>query len=190
MFLAGILCACFAYAIYYGYDVLIVRKVKSKVVPFFFPLGTVFALSGTILSVLVSIKNYHFVWWHVIFMILAIGMFFLLLESLFFCLPKSTYKKPEEERMVYDEKMYALCRHPGVLFYLLFHLFLWFIVWDNRSMIIMLLLCILDILYMVLQDLYTFPRTFSNYKEYQKKVPFIVPTGISIRRCLKGYQKS
>ena len=44
-------------------------------------------------------------------------------------------------------------------------------------------------LYIIFQDLWTFPQTFFNYKEYQKNTPFLIPNRDSIRVCLYSIRK-
>ena len=49
------------------------------------------------------------------------------------------------------------------------------------------LLCLLHLGYVVLQDLWTFPRTFCDYGEYRRRVPFLLPTPGSLKNCLRQY---
>ena len=44
--------------------------------------------------------------------------------------------------------------------------------------------------YIIFQDLWTFPRTFFNYKEYQQSTPFLIPNRKSIRVCLRTIRKN
>ena len=47
---------------------------------------------------------------------------------------------------------------------------------------------LLNILYVLFQDLYIFPRTFSNYAEYKKSTPFLIPSRGSILRCRDSWR--
>lgn len=104
--------------------------------------------------------------------------------ALFFALPfEKTYVHPAEKPPVYDRGMYALCRHPGVLWFCLSWLFLG-LCWDRAQVWgFALTASALNIGYVVFQDVWTFPRTFENYRTYQKHVPFLIPTPGSIRRA-------
>lgn len=116
----------------------------------------------------------------------CVGALFLLLliYTLFFALPfHDTYNNPTCKRTVCRSGMYALCRHPGVIWFILFYLCLFLAApspvtgWGGS------LLCISNLIYIVVQDVWSFPRTFSDYSDYRREVPFLIPTVFSIRRA-------
>ena len=116
--------------------------------------------------------------------LLGLGFLLLLVHALFFALPfKRTYLEENAARPVYDRGVYALCRHPGVLWFLLFYFFGW--LWSGADLLFWawLLFGLLNVGYIVLQDCWIFPRTFDNYGDYRKTTPFLIPTPASIRRC-------
>ena len=104
------------------------------------------------------------------------ALFFLglLIYTLFFALPfEETYCKENKLRAAYTEGVYGLWGmlggwRPGIYFGLM-------IFWNY--------------LYIIFQDLWTFPRTFFNYREYQQSTPFLIPNGKSIRVCMKSIRK-
>ncbi len=111
----------------------------------------------------------------------------LLVYSLLVELPfGTTYKRAGAPESLITTGTYALCRHPGVL---------WFIggvagfalVVDTRAALAAVPVWGgLDIAYAFLQDRYYFPRIFgSAYRDYQRTVPFLVPTRRSLRRCVR-----
>lgn len=105
--------------------------------------------------------------------------------TLFFALPfTETYVRQNGKPVVYDGGVYALCRHPGVLWLALFYLFLWLAFGGIWLLAAAVVFTGLDVAYVVLQDRWTFPRTFTDYGEYQKSTPFLLPTGASIKRCV------
>lgn len=108
----------------------------------------------------------------------------LLLHSLFFALPfEKTYGKGTSQK-VYDQGVYALCRHPGVLWFfgMYFSLYLWI---EKPLMLVMAIaFSFFNLLYIVFQDLWTFPNMFTDYDVYKRKVPFLIPTPMSIKQCL------
>ena len=115
-----------------------------------------------------------------------LGALFLLLlvYSLFFALPfQQTYLEEAAERRAYDRGVYALCRHPGVLWFILFYLCCWLVRGSDALFWAWVLFSLLNVGYIVLQDLYIFPRTFGNYGEYRKTTPFLIPNRASMRRC-------
>lgn len=79
-----------------------------------------------------------------------------------------------------------MCRHPGVLFFGLFFLCFYLIVPVLPVLLAFLIFTGLDILYVLWQDLYLFPKTISGYDRYKKTTPFLLPNKKSIRRLFGG----
>lgn len=113
----------------------------------------------------------------------------LLFYTLFMAIPfEATYVQAKFSTVV-DTGVYALCRHPGVLFLAGFYFFLapavesaalfWAGVWFS--------LC--NLIYVALQDRFFFPRCFSNYGDYQQSVPFLIPTAKSIRQAKQTWKR-
>jgi hypothetical protein len=48
--------------------------------------------------------------------------------------------------------------------------------------------CLLNFLYVVLQDGVTFPRVFTDYNIYKQRVPFLIPTVKSIQMCIQTWK--
>lgn len=108
----------------------------------------------------------------------------LMVYSLFFALPfDETYVHPRGKAAVYDRGMYALCRHPGVVWFCLLYLSL-ALAWGTAPVWEMgIIYSLLNVAYVVFQDRWTFPRTFDDYEGYQKRVPFLIPTAGSFKRA-------
>ena len=107
----------------------------------------------------------------------------------FFALPfETTYIQESRYREAYTEGVYALCRHPGVLWFAGLYLCLGALWKDRDGMLFAVTMIILNILYVIFQDWYSFPKTFSNYKEYKKATPFLLPNKRSILRCRKTWK--
>lgn len=118
---------------------------------------------------------------------ILLGLFLLslgaLIYSLFFALPfEETYARQTGGRCVYDKGVYALCRHPGILFFFLMYLFLGLAALPLKGLLIRgMLFSFLDFAYACFQDRVTFPGTFCDYKRYQQETPFLIPTKASFR---------
>jgi len=116
--------------------------------------------------------------------ILALMSFLFLIYSLFFALPfKQTYITITN-RQVYDQGIYALCRHPGVIWFMTLYFSLWIFTGLTAMFWTFVWFSLLNLLYSFLQDRYFFPEMFNDYERYRKTTPFLLPTGTSIRRCL------
>lgn len=126
----------------------------------------------------------------VIFLFLAAVFLALLIYTLFFALPFEETYVSQDAHKTYDKKMYALCRHPGVLWFAGFYFCLWLAVGGMPLLVMAVWFSFLNFCYVLLQDFYTFPQVFSDYGEYKKKVPFLIPDGKSLKRCFETFKES
>ena len=173
-----------AFLLYFLYDINSV-KWNKKLLHYSFFLGTILLTVTTLGVVLQNTKHIENIEGSSIVLLSIAAIFFvLLIYTLFFALPfGSTYQNESEKRMAYMEGVYALCRHPGVLWFIGFYLFLGAGFRSQEVFIYGIVVSVWNVLYVIFQDRYSFQRTFTNYKEYQKKVPFLIPTKESIKTC-------
>ncbi len=111
------------------------------------------------------------------------GALSFLVYTLFFALPLSASYATGKEHALVSSGIYALCRHPGVWCLALFYLFFWLLCGTSVSFLAFLLFTALDLLYVIWQDGYVFPRSIVDYKVYQATTPFLLPTRTSLRAC-------
>ena len=77
-----------------------------------------------------------------------------------FALPfEETYVRESRGRRVCRTGMYALCRHPGVLWYAGFYFSLYAALGGAPLLVLAVTGTVLDLLYAVFQDVWTFPKT-------------------------------
>lgn len=111
-------------------------------------------------------------------MAIALG---LLIHSLFIALGfKESYLQEGGGKALVTWGAYSLCRHPGVLWFILFYLSLWLF---SGSILIFqagLLWSLLNVLYALFQDRYLLPRLFPAYPSYRQTTPFLLPTLASL----------
>lgn len=174
-----------AFVLFVIYDINSVRFQQKRIKPAFF--------AGVVLLIIATAMMFAAGWTgeasgrarQVVLLALAAVFFALLVYTLFFALPfQSTYIRENGRPKVYSEGMYALCRHPGVL---------WFIgmyacfalamptapmIWGSA------IFSVCNVLYVVLQDMWTFPNYFGDYGSYKETVPFLIPTAKSGKRCI------
>lgn len=114
-----------------------------------------------------------------------------LVYCLFFALPfAETYQDTDGPPAVCDRGVYALCRHPGVLCMLGMYLFWGLGALPATMLRNGLIFSGFNTVYVCFQDRMTFPRTFPDYPDYQKNVPFLIPTGASIRAAWRTRHRS
>ena len=180
---AGFLC-------YFLYDINSVTW-KNRLLQRFFLLGTLlvaFSSAGIVADGWNVMKNQPVR--TIVFGLLALLWLALLVYTLFFALPfQETYLEKNQKRKTYTEGMYALCRHPGVLWFALFYLSLALLLGTSCAVKTGCLLTAWDVCYICLQDMVIFPRTFCDYKEYKKTTPFLFPNRKSVGKCLRFFGK-
>lgn len=118
----------------------------------------------------------------------------LLIYTLFFALPaketyvdtlQNAYEAETERPVVCRDGMYALCRHPGVLWLFFFYLGIYAAYPTQQNMLAWLIFSAMDLIYIILQDLVIFPRQFRDYYDYKRTTPFLFPNGNSIRKAIQ-----
>lgn len=150
-----------------------------------FTIGFILQLIATV-GVLYTYKSF----WRFSFSGLIVSLLgiILLVYALFFALPfEATYINGDEKRRAYDQGVYALSRHPGVLFYMIFYLGLAMFEWTSAIQLIYSTWSGFNILYILYQDLYIFPKLFSNYDQYKMQTPFLFPTIKSIKLFINTF---
>ena len=175
-----------AFGLYFLYDINSVTR-QYRWVHTFFTVGTVLLGAATVLD-LAAVWNAGAFSGALDFPLLALAgvCFAALIYCLFFALPfQETYAGQHTGRQVYSGGVYGLCRHPGILCSFGMELFLGLAALPGEMMIRGLIFSLLNLGYAYFQDRITFPKTFCDYSDYQKNVPFLIPTGSSIRRTGK-----
>ncbi len=112
----------------------------------------------------------------------ACGLVFLglLIYTLFFALPaKEAYAQQETGRKACTHGVYALCRHPGVLWFIGLYLSLGLCF--GLPLRTTLLYSALNILLVLFEDRCVFPSQLQGYEAYRQTTPFLIPTPSSFR---------
>lgn len=175
-----------AFLLFVVYDINNVI-LKNNIINSFFFLGSlllIFATTGII------IQSFHDIIWNIwrmsVFGILSLFFLTLLIYTLFFALPfNETYIIKNGSPKIYRNGLYALCRHPGVLWFVGFYFFLWLALRIPMLLWAGIIFGSCNFLYIVFQDHWTFIRAFEDYNDYKKSTPFIIPNFESIKRCLR-----
>lgn len=182
-----ILAGCAAFVFLYIFDI---NKIFgfNKIFNIFFGIGIVILGASTLGISLTGEKNFNFSSLiHIIFWMLAFVSFLLLLYALFFALPFSkTYIKLSKKNHVVDKGMYALSRHPGVIWFFIMYIFLWLASGKWIVLIAGLIWTIMDVIHVYVQDRWIFPKTLTGYEKYQKTTPFLIPNRTSLLKSLEN----
>ena len=158
-------------------------KENRIVLKFCFPLGALLLVLGTVLEARQGTPLVHGWLRGLLF---ALGGLFLALEvyTLFFALPvEASYASPGEKRPACTTGVYALCRHPGVLWFAGLYgclaLAAGLPLWEAAVLIAF------NVGLVAFEDRCVFPARLEGYGAYQASTPFLVPNGASIRACRK-----
>lgn len=171
-----------AFALFFIYDINGAGK-NLPVLKLLFGIGLAILAASTAAILILSRGNAYTA--TPLFLAAAALFLALTIYSLFFALPfKSTYA--DGRPPLCTTGMYALCRHPGVLWLSLAYAALYGALPCSLTLWSGLIFSALDILYALFQDVWTFPRIFSGYGEYRRTTPFLIPNPASIRRALSG----
>lgn len=120
-------------------------------------------------------------------LLLAFLSLILLIYTIFGAIPfKKTYIETKKGNTVVDTGMYALCRHPGVLWFFFFYILLSLAFRNKLLLTAALVWTCLDIIYVYIQDRWLFPIILEDYQTYQKQVPFLKPNMTSLRNCMSS----
>ena len=125
-------------------------------------------------------------WVKIIGIVFSIITTLLLVYSLLIEIPfRRTYLEKGAGKELVTKGTYALVRHPGVLWLILFLVGMFLATGEKLMLVAIPVWGFMDVLYVVIQDKYYFPKQFGPaYHNYQKEVPMLIPTRASIRNCL------
>lgn len=88
----------------------------------------------------------------------------------------------DEPRRVYRLGSYGVVRHPGFWWYLLMCVALGG-VYRATNMVVFLSLTVgMNFVLILLEDRYLFPRIFTDYGQYRRQVPFLIPREMPKKR--------
>ena len=97
---------------------------------------------------------------------------------------EASYARPGEKRPACTTGVYALCRHPGVLWFAGLFACLWLAA--GLPLQDAAVYTILNVLLVWFEDRCVFPDLLEGYEAYRASTPFLIPNGKSIRACIRG----
>lgn len=178
-----ILLGCIAFGFLYLFDINKVIAI-SKLFNVNFAIGCVLLADATYKLIVGDYYGFSVILpFKVIFLILAAFCLVMMLYSLFISLPfAKTYLKTYVSSEVIDFGMYALCRHPGVIWFFFFYLFLWLFTGSWVMLLACIIWTVMDVIHVWIQDRWFLPAILKGYHNYQNTTPFLIPTIESIKK--------
>ena len=181
-----ILIGCLAFILFLIFDLNKLNR-YYKHLNLSFILGLSLLLFCTIALLVIDDKNWVLPFLKIGAGFIAFLSLLMLIYTLFGAMPfKQTYIETKRNTVI-RTGMYALCRHPGVLWFFLFYLFLGLAAGSKLILVAALVWTSLDIIYVYIQDRWIFPGTLEDYDLYQKNVPFLIPDSASVKNCIHYY---
>jgi len=111
----------------------------------------------------------------------------MVIYSLFINLPfRKTYIATGVGDKLIRTGLYALVRHPGVIWFIPFMVSLVLVSKSNLILIAAPIYILLDIVLVVMQDKVFFGRMFHGYDSYQRETPMLVPNRRSINAFINS----
>lgn len=149
-------------------------RLHRKSLRFLFPLGIVLLFAASVVGCVFGTSPLENIAWRILFGVFGFVFLVLLVYSLFFALPVgSSYAKPGEKRSAVTTGVYALCRHPGVLFFVPLMLCLWLSL--GLPLLCVVVWSVWNILLAWFEDAVVFPQLLEGYNEYKRTTPFLIP---------------
>jgi protein-S-isoprenylcysteine O-methyltransferase Ste14 len=174
-----------AFIFLFLFDIYTLRNVYLKK-RIFGVLGLGLFTYSELMVTITSEKTYIPLALQIMSIILWMAAIALLIYSLFLELPfVKTYGKSLHSSDLVDTGTYALCRHPGVLWFGLMFFFLFFATGAKQLIPAGIIWTSVDVFHVFLQEKLFFPKMFPRYKNYMRDVPMLIPTGKSIKRCIE-----
>lgn len=173
--------------LFWVYDINSI-KAKSKALKSLFFVGILLLVVATGLLLLSGWNTGEFSTYRMmLFLIFALIFLLLLIYTLFFALPfNATYINESTKPKVCMAGIYGMCRHPGFWWFLGMYICIVLAVPTLEMMVGAAVFCILNFIYIIMQDIWTFPKYFGDYDQYKEKVPFLVPTRASLQEGMKS----
>lgn len=179
-----IVIGCLAFIFLYIFDMNKIFFIH-RLINFSFAIGVILIAVATIGIFLGGFEKFHLSRpLQLVFWLFSICSLLLLFYSLFIALPfRQTYMEGEQRNTIVEKGVYALCRHPGVIWFFFFYLFLWLATGIKFMMWAGIIWTVMDILHVYIQDRWLFPKNLQGYEFYKQKVPFLIPNLKSTKQC-------
>lgn len=188
--MAWVYIGCVSFLLFILYDYNQIKSNSIYLKPLFLCGFVVLSIATIKLSVTAFDSDYTAAPYAVaVFYLFSALNLLLLCYTLFFAIPFDEAYVQGSKQKICREGIYALCRHPGVIFLAGFYLFLGLALCRPVMLLAGAAFTALNLLYVWLQDIWFFPLLFDGYEEYKKEAPFLMPNAVSIRRCFHDLAK-
>ncbi|MFC2072917.1 methyltransferase family protein [Chloroflexota bacterium] len=184
-----IVIGCLGFLLIHLFDVVSLKRLPG-VKPLTWIVGSSLLVYALVMVSLRSDKMLPLIWTTWLGWVLLTVSLFLLIYSLFINLPfRKTYIATGIGDKLIRTGLYALVRHPGVLWFILF---LFSLILVSRSSLLLIaapIFVLLDIVLVIVQDKFFFVRMFAGYESYQRETPMLVPNRQSLNTFVNSLKQ-
>ncbi len=159
-------------------------RLKNRLLRSCFYLGVVMLAASTVGLCIKQDSTPLSARYRVPFLVLAL---FFGLFTLYSVLSVSFVNRGNGEKRVFSGGLYAVCRHPGFLFFVPMYICLW--LGAGLPFVAAAVFIGLNLLLVLFEDKLVFPAFLQGYSEYKTTTPFIVPNAKSIIRAAGNNSK-
>jgi len=181
----------FGFILIHLFDLVSLKRIPFGIKPIFWTVGfalLIFSLIRLCLqSNTLSIPVYlTWLGWFLLAISLMMIMF-----ALFINLPfRKTYVSTGVGDKLVKTGLYALVRHPGVYWVTSFFFSLVLISNSRLMLIAAPIFVVLNIVLVIVEDKYFFPKMFKGYDQYQQETPMLVPNRRSITAFINSLKSA
>lgn len=142
--------------------------------------GAIFVTLATACLYFIAIPP-DMVWWVLLpgFSVVVLSAF-MVLRSTILEIPHKKIAAGDERKLI-DTGSYAITRHPGFMWYFIMCATTVTLYRDPNVALLAASLLAMELIVVVLEDRWIFPRLFPGYREYQDRVPMLFPFRIGRR---------
>jgi len=181
----------FGFIVIHLFDIVSLKRIPSGAKPCVWTVGSGLLVYSLIMLCLKSNTLPLPVWSTWLGWGLLTLSLFLLIYSLFINLPfRKTYIATGVGDKLITTGLYALVRHPGVIWFILFMLSLILVSKSSLLLIAAPIFIVLDILLVTIQDKFFFIRMFAGYESYRWETPMLMPNRRSINAFINSLKQS
>ena len=181
----------FGFIVIHLFDIVSLKRIPSGAKPCVWTVGSGLLVYSLIMLCLKSNTLPLPVWSTWLGWGLLTLSLFLLIYSLFINLPfRKTYIATGVGDRLITTGLYALVRHPGVIWFILFMLSLILVSKSSLLLIAAPIFILLDVVLVIVQDKFLFIRMFAGYENYRWETPMLVPNRRSVNAFINSLKQS
>ena len=180
---------CSGFLLIHLFDIVALKKLPLAK-PITWVLGSILLAYALVMLCLSPDKFYLPAWVIPLGWVTFIISLVLLLFSLFINLPfRKTYINSGTDDKLIKSGLYALVRHPGVHWFTLLMAAMVLISQSTAMLTAAPVFILLDVILVIVQDIFFFGKMFTGYDAYRKETPMLLPNRKSVQAFIASLKE-